>query len=88
MRRRLVAVAGFYDAVAALGDTPEVTLVVEALIARAHGRPEAAATIAGYSARVIKSQSYGDYPALRLVYRVQGETVYLYDIGPYDELEG
>lgn len=87
MRRRLIAVAGFHDAVAALGDSAEVTLVVEALIARAHSHPEAAPMVPGFSARVIKSQGYGNYPALRLVYRLEGDVVYLYDIASYDPLE-
>jgi hypothetical protein len=84
--RRIVTVPGFDLSVAGLGGSAEVREVVKALIARAERYPENAPRLPGLEARVVKSRSYGDYPALRLLYRVDEETIYLYEVASYDEL--
>lgn len=85
-RRRVIAVTGFLESADALGGTPEVSLVIDALIKRAVSRPEAGAVIPGFKARMIKSRSYGIYPALRLIYALENDVVSLYDVSTYDEL--
>lgn len=86
MSRRIVTAPGFDLSVAALGDTAEVRQIVKALIARAERQPENAPKLAGLEARVVKSRSYGTYPAIRMLYRVEGDTIYLYEVAFYDEL--
>jgi hypothetical protein len=82
-----VAAAGFYRSLAALGSSPAVSLVVDAMIDQIGLRGDEAPVIPGTSARVIKTTSYGDVPALRLVYRVHNDVIFLYDLAVYDELK-
>lgn len=88
MSVRIVSMPGFDVSVAALGDTAEVRAVVRALIGHVSRSPYDVPKVPGREVRVIKSRSYGPYPAIRLLYRVVQDTVYLYEAGFYDELEG
>jgi hypothetical protein len=83
---RIVEVPGFVESVAALGDSPDVSEVVRAMIRRATDHPFASPKIAGLEARVVRSRSFDRCPALRLLYRVEGDVVYLYFIRQYSEL--
>lgn len=86
MSWRIVMVPGFEASIAALGDSPEVSQVVKVLLAQAVNHPYRAPRLDGYEARILKSRSYGNYPALRLLYRVERDVIYLYEIGPHPEL--
>jgi hypothetical protein len=88
VNRRVIAVPEFETYVAALGDSPEVRELVKAMISFVERQPFNAPEIPGLTARVIKSRSYGKYPSLKLVYRVEDDVIYLYSIAPYDELAG
>jgi hypothetical protein len=80
--RRTIAAAGFYDSVAALGDSVEVSRVVRALILHARLYPAQAPRIPGTYARVIRSRASGRFPALRLIYRFGEGTLTLLHIEP------
>lgn len=86
MSRLIVPVIGFEASVAALGSSVEVQDVVRALISRVERDPERARKLPGLEARVIKSRSFGTCPAIRLLYRVTADSIYLYEVAVYDEL--
>lgn len=87
MRRRIVRTESFEQSVAALNDFAESRLVLDMLIMRAMKWPHTGEQLAGTSAWILHSQPYGNFPALRLVYRVDGDVLYLYRADHYDLLQ-
>ena len=87
VRRRVVRTESFVQSVAALNDSAESRLVLETLILRATRWPHTGALVEGTAARVLRSLPYGHFPAVRLVYRVAGDVVYLYRADYYDMLQ-
>ena len=71
----------------ALGDTPEIQQVADALEASAARRPNAGIAVPGTVVRVLRARRYGEFPALRLYYCVGGAMVYLLWIEHWDEME-
>lgn len=88
MRRRIVRTDAFEESVAALRDSPETKLVVETLIMRARRWPHTGELVPGTAARVLRSLPYRNFPAIRLIYRVAGDNIYLYRADHYDVLDG
>ena len=87
VRRRIVRTDAFEESVAALSGSPETRLVLEMLIRRARRWPHAGELIPGTAARVIRSLPYRKFPAIRLIYRVAGDNIYLYRADYYDVLK-
>lgn len=85
--RRIVTDDAFRECLLALGTSPEIEEVVQALVLRATSRPERARPIPGSDLRVLRSRSYGPYPALRLFYEFDDAEVRLRWIEEWDELE-
>ena len=86
-RRNLIPLPGFAAAAAALGSgSPETRELLHALLRRVERQPENAPTLPGQGTRVLKTRTYGSYPAVRLLYMAVGQTIYLFDVGFYDEL--
>jgi hypothetical protein len=86
MRRKIVRTDTFEASAAALSGAAEARLVLETLILRVRRWPQAGELIPGSAARVIRSQPYRNFPAIRLIYRVSGSAVYLYRADCYDVL--
>ena len=86
MPRCVVNVPTFGESVDAYAQTPEARAVVAMLVQRATARPESAPPMPGTKVRIIRSYSHPGYPALRLFYSLKGETVYLIEVLPWDEL--
>ena len=86
MRRKVIRTDAFEESVAALSDAPETRLILETLILRVRRCAHAGESIPGSAARVIRSRPYRNFPALRLIYRVSGTTIYLSRADPYDAL--
>ncbi|HEY0143215.1 MAG TPA: hypothetical protein VGF48_20145 [Thermoanaerobaculia bacterium] len=84
---RFVAVSGYAEVVAELGDSDEVNAARLALLTFAQTYPDRGKLVPDTSVRVVKTRSHPGYAALRLFYRVEGEVLYLLELAPYDELD-
>jgi hypothetical protein len=82
---QVTALGAFYESLASLGDSEETVSVAKALVVRAGLQPERGELLRGLRVRVWKSRSFGPYPALRLFYWIDGNTVYLLSIERYDD---
>ncbi len=74
------------ESLAKLHDSEETVSTVKALLLRAVNYPQSAPTLRDNDIRILKTRSYGAYPALRLFYAIDAEAVYLLYIEHYDEL--
>lgn len=83
-----MASEAFLESLAKLGDSEEDVLVAKALFDRATNYPEKAPPLRRTAIRVVKTNSTGGYPPLRLFYALDDDVVYLLFIERYDELLG
>lgn len=81
-----VLMRGYEESVAALGDSDEVHAARRALLAWVAEHADRGQTVPGTSARVVRTRSQHGCSALRLIYRHEADTVYLYRLLPWDEL--
>jgi len=86
LRRRIEAVAGYYDSMSKLDRSEETTRAGEAILKRAVNRPEWGTPIRGYRIRMMQTTRIGPFPPLRLLYALDDDTMYLLWIGVVEEL--
>jgi hypothetical protein len=86
VHRRVVRTEAFKQSAAALNDS-ESRLVLDAMIVRIMHWPLAGYPIEGTRARVLRSLSHGNFRIVRLIYRVEGDVIYLYRAGCSDALQ-
>lgn len=86
MPRRIVTFDDFDRAAAELA-VPAADRMLSALIQSIAADPYRFPTLAGLTVRVLRSRSYGPYPALRIFYTFDEEAVYLLHVEMYDELQ-
>jgi hypothetical protein len=82
----VLSVIGYDESVEALGDSDEVHAARVALLLHVQVYPDRGEPMEGLNSLVAKTRSQPGMAALRLVYRVEGETILLYDLSRYDEL--
>jgi len=83
--RRVIPMKDFNCALASLDDVP-VDLVRD-LACRIAAHPERTGPSDGNGIRMVKTRTYGAYPAVRLFFRFDEQAVYLTNIEIRDELE-
>lgn len=86
MRRAIIPLKEFTHALVELDPRVPLTLVGE-VACHIAARPECAPLLHGGDTRVLKTRTYGEYPAVSLFYTFDDETVYLTHIELRDELE-
>jgi hypothetical protein len=86
VHRRVVRTESFRQSAAALNDS-ESRFVLESMIARIARFPLAGVPIEGTPARVLRSLAYGNFRVIRLIYRMEGDVIYLYRAGYSDALQ-
>lgn len=84
-KRRIIKTDEFERGVATLG-SPAAQALAHALAERIAVKPELAPQVAGLPMRALRSRGYGEYPALRLFYTFDEQTLYLLTVERYDEL--
>ena len=87
MHRRVTAIPAFYESLFRLDVSEATVRAGTALLFRAAARPASSDLMPalGNGIRVLKSQSYGGFAAIRLFYWMDDEDVLLLDIERYDE---
>ena len=85
MRRRVTAVAAFYESLATLDESQETLEVFKTLMLRVATDPERGPTLPGMSVRVMKTRGYGPFPPLRIFYWIDDDTVYLLEVDVYGQ---
>jgi hypothetical protein len=84
-RRRIVQAAAFPSSFRAL-ECPNARWMVQELVGLLAAHPQCAPALDGSAYRVLHTNEYGAFPALRLFYRFDDEAVYLLDVEVYDPL--
>lgn len=86
-RKTVVRTDEFLKSVSRLGDSGEILLLIEHLIARIERWPELAPVVANTKGtRVLRTRSSPAFPPVRIFYRAEGERIWLLKVTIYDEL--
>ena len=83
--RRIVPEQKFVEALRALA-CPDTERMVKHLAELLAARPHWVPPLAGSALRIIHTGPYGEFPALRLVYRFDKDVLYLVHVEVYDPL--
>ena len=86
VRRRIVALATFYESVSKLDRSEETIQTGAALLLRAVNRPEQGSLVPGYRIWLMKTNRFGAFPPLRVLYSFDDTTVYLLWLDVREEL--
>lgn len=84
-RRRIIQAPTFSSAFRAL-ECPNARWLVQELAGLLLEHPHCAPALDGSAYRVLHTNAYEKFPALRLFYRFDDEAVYLLDVEVYDPL--